>query len=279
MIAIANSKLAEFLNKSTVVTGIILATTTLSSQAQAGQINLSLTGMCSPENIDCVNGVGSTGLFTGDLNNYSSQWKQGEYNWVWDGLSMTIDTETGDASIAGNMVSAITDTNHNDYGQTLGINIQMTDLEFQGDAFASTGAYDAMVADLITGGDQATWLGDLKNVDAINWNNLTLSLTGNVPSNFSIWGGMADDNSFYCDGCVAQLGMTNLGDRGTELHFGAWYNNNNSAAYNFGDTKAVAMVTSFEDDSPDAVPEPSVILGTLAALGMGRWAKQKQQGN
>ena len=246
----------------------------MASQAEAGQIKLSLSGMCG-DDIDCVNGVGATGMFIGKFEQYASHWKKEKYNWLWNDVSMKIDTETGDASITGKMTSAVSNPNKNGYGEVLDVNIALTGMTFQGDAFSGDDPYDDMIKDLMNNGDRASDSNLItKHVDAINWSELTMSFNGDTYQSIpkTGWEGMKDDNTYYCDGCVAQLAMMKRKNGETDIHFGAWYKNDDPK-YNFADTKAKAMV-----HKPAKTPEPAT-LGSLFLIAGGVAASRRRKSN
>ena len=108
------------------------------------------------------------------------------------------------------------------------------------------------------------------NPDEIDWlgrDNDDIPLTG--------WQGMAD-NRYHCRGCVAELEMRDDGNGGKEIHFGSWFSNpTGDYRYNFADTKSKAE-WMYHDEPTAKVPEPSLILGFLAAVGLGAWSKKQR---
>ncbi len=265
--------------------------------ATAGTIRLSLSGMCGTD-FDCVRDgyyqAGASGLYIGNYNNLSVASVQDEkHNWIWEDMLLEIDDTTGDATITGSMVSAFSDPGNQRFGTTLGVNIELTDLSFVGDAFSQTTPYEDMVEDLIVNGNLGNFV-NTQGIDSLQWGSLEMSFTheagfnrpGDEPneidwlggSNDDIpltgWQGMADTRH-HCNGCVAELEMRNDGNGGKEIHFGAWFGNpTGDYKYNFADTKTKAVLL---EEPTATVPEPSFVLGMLAMLGLGAWSKKQKR--
>ncbi len=277
------------------VLALLALSSGLASRAEAATISLDLFGMCPPSDFACVRDgarqLGAGGMYIGTYNNPSTRASR---NWIWDGLRMEVDTVTGDASITGSMVSAISNPNNIRFGVTLGVDIQLTGMSFVGDAFSDDVPYDEMINDLIIGGDVGGYR-NTQGIDALQWETISMSFTnesgfgrsGNEPNSIDWLGGNPDDDilldgwegmadtRYHCNGCVAELEMRDDGNGGKELHFGAWYHNpDGDDLYNFADTKVRAELV---DEPPEKVPESSWVLGLLSAVGLGMLFRRRSQ--